>query len=59
MASRLDLSAEFNLQMEGNYGVGKEKTYSPAKAEMISKNRAWYKKYKDLFVGANADDFKV
>ena len=58
LASRLNLNTEFNSQMQGNYGIGKEKTYSPAKAEMISNNRAWYKKASELFVGSNADDFK-
>ena len=58
MASRLDLNAEFNSMLEGNYNIKKEATYSPAKAKIISERRSWYKNFKELFVGANADDFK-
>jgi len=58
MASRLDLNAEFNSMMKGNYKIKKEATYSAAKAKMISDRRPWYKKASELFVGSNADDFK-
>ena len=57
-AASKDLSADFNLMMEGNYGIGKHKTYSEALARTISMKRKWYQNYKDWFVGSNADDFK-
>ena len=58
MASRLNLNKEFNDMMSGNYGIKSEATFSASKARVISSRRSWYKKYKELFVGSNADDFK-
>ena len=58
VGSRLNLNTDFNLMLEGNYGIGKEKTYSTAKVNMLSKKRKWYQNSSELFVGSRADDFK-